>query len=425
MTSSGARLPRIFRARQKIHSRPLVNIEHTIAAELAQFELGSKTQPGATVAIGCSSRGIKNYGRIIGSLVREIRKAGLQPFLFPAMGSHGAATAAGQKRVVEEHGIDETELDVEIRSSQETITIGETDHGMPIYLDAIAANADFIIPVNRIKSHTEFSHSFESGVIKMMAIGMGKEQGATTYHRYIINHGYPSVLGGVAKHILATGKILFGLGIVEDGHCETSQVELLRPDTMFEQEARLLTQSIELSPRLPFDEVDVLMIDEMGKDISGAGFDSKVVGRILMPLISPEPETPRIKRIIACDLTDRSAGNADGVGVADFITDRLRDKIDLHALHVNAMAGSEPEHARIPMNFPSDRAALEAAIATIGVYTPETIKFIRIRNTKDLEVVYLSEGFRSEAQDHRDLTILDGSQDMQFDDEGNASRMEG
>ncbi len=167
------------------------------------------------------------------------------------------------------------------------------------------------------------------------------------------------------------------------------------------------------------------MIDEMGKDVSGAGFDSKVVGRILMPLISPEPETPRIKRIIACDLTDRSAGNADGVGVADFITDRLRDKIDLHALHVNAMAGSEPEHARIPMNFPSDRAALEAAIATIGVYTPETIKFIRIRNTKDLEVVYLSEGFRSEAQDHKDLTILDGSQDMQFDDRGNASRMEG
>ncbi len=156
------------------------------------------------------------------------------------MGSHGAATAAGQKRVVEEHGIDETELDVEIRSSQETITIGETDHGMPIYLDAIAANADFIIPVNRIKSHTEFSHSFESGVIKMMAIGMGKELGATTYHRYIINHGYPSVLGDVAKHILAMGKILFGLGIVEDGHCETSQVELLRPDTMFEQEARLL-----------------------------------------------------------------------------------------------------------------------------------------------------------------------------------------
>jgi hypothetical protein len=425
MPSSGAVIPKMFKVRQSIKSKPLIDIEGTIASEFARFELQSEIQPGATVAIGCSSRGIANYGRIIGGLVRELQKAGLKPFLFPAMGSHGAATAAGQKRVVEDHGIDEDELGVEIRSSQETVVIGKTELGMPIYIDAIADTADFIIPVNRIKSHTEFSHSFESGVIKMLAIGMGKEQGATTYHRYIINHGYPAVLGGVTKHILASGKVLFGLGIVEDGNCETSQVEVLRPETMFEQEARLLEQSIDLSPKLPFDELDVLMIDEMGKDISGAGFDSKVVGRILMPLISPEPETPRIKRIIACDLTERSAGNADGVGVADFITDRLRDKINMNALHVNAMAGSEPEHARIPMNLPNDRATLEAALATIGVNTPETVKVIRIRNTKDLETIYLSEGFRSFAVQREDLTILDDLQEMKFDNDGNTEAIGG
>lgn len=411
-------IPRVVRVRQTFRASPLDDVAGSVTAQIAALGLAGRVQQGASVAVGCSSRGIANYGEIVKATLDSLRDLGLRPFLFPAMGSHGAATAEGQKEVLEGYGLSEAAMGVPIRSSLETVHLGELPEGVPVQIDRYAQEADYIVLANRIKAHTEFTHDFESGLLKMMAIGMGKEAGATLYHKAFMIHGYPKIIQSVAERVMATGKVLFGVGIVEDAFCNTAAVEALPPERLIEREKALLRLSKELSPRLPFEDVDVLVIDEMGKDISGAGFDSKVVGRILMPLVSAEPESPRVKRIVVCDLTDKSAGNADGIGVADFITRRLYEKIDLDALYVNALAGSEPEHARIPMTMPSDRDAVAAGVNTVGLIAREDLRLLRIKNTLRLDELEMSEAYLAEAVARADLEVLSEPYELAFNAAG-------
>lgn len=376
--------------RQRMAARALADIPGAIAAQVAALAPELPVRPGATVAVGCSSRGIANYAVIVKAVVQSLQAAGYRPFLFPAMGSHGAASAEGQAAVLARAGIREADMGCPVVSSMEVQVLGQLPTGMPVAMDRTAFQADAFVVVNRIRPHTEFTHRFESGLMKMMAIGMGKEFGATLYHRYFMRHGYGATIQAIAETVMAARPLLFGVGIVEDGLAQTSEVRVIPARRLADEEAGLLERARSMVPRLPFEDLDVLVIDEMGKDISGSGFDTKVVGRLSMPLLGPDPERPRIKRLVVCDLTDVSQGNADGVGIADFITERLYRKIDRHALYVNALAGSEPEHARIPMVLPSAREAVAAGLATIGPVTAGAVRLARIANTRDLEVMAVS-----------------------------------
>ncbi len=411
--------PEMIRVRQNFPTQAVTDIASEVASQFEKLDLRNRVHRGATVAVGCSSRGIANYNSIVKATVDCLVQAGLEPFLFPAMGSHGAATAEGQKRVLEAYGITENFIGAPIRSSLDTVQIGETEDHLPVFVDKIASKADYLALINRIKPHTDFEHEFESGLLKMMAIGLGKEKGASTYHRAIMTYGYPRVVLSVARQVLDTGKIICGVGIVENGYAQTARIRVLGADEIITEEKVLLEEARRLAPALPFEDVDVLIIDEMGKDISGTGFDTKVVGRVLMPLVTREPETPRVKRIVVCDLTRKSQGNADGIGIADFVTRNLVDKIDFDALHVNALAAGEPERAKIPMTLKDPRKAIQSAIESVGLISVNELKLMRIKNTQKLDVIEVSSAYHKEIAERTDLETLSDARPMRFDRDGN------
>lgn len=411
--------PKMLRVRQKFEAPVVQDINQEILTQVEALGIKNKIKSGDSVAVACSSRGIANYSTIVKTTVQSLQQIGLKPFIVPAMGSHGAATAEGQKKVLENYGISADKMGVPIQSSLEVVQIGVTEDQVPICMDKLSFEADHIVPINRIKPHTEFEHNIESGLMKMMAIGLGKKEGAATCHQAIMTYGYPRVVLTVARKVLQSGKILFGVGIVENGYSQTAKIGVLKPAELEEGEKGLLKQSKRLSAHLPFEKVDVLIIDEMGKDISGTGFDTKVVGRILMPLVAKEPEIPKVKRIIVCDLTESTAGNADGVGIADFVTQRLVDKINLNALYVNAIAGAEPEHAKIPLTLKNDREGIGVAIRSMGLIPRNDLKIIRIKNTMCLGDVDISEAYKAELSRRKDLEIITEARPMAFDQKDN------
>jgi hypothetical protein len=409
----------MIRIRQRFEAPVVDDVAGEIEGQIEALRLEREVAPGQSVAVACSSRGIANYAEVASNVVAGLRRLGLDPFLVPAMGSHGAASAEGQQRVLEAYGLTADRVGAPIRSSLDVDRIGETPDGVPVCIDRHAHRADHIVLINRIKQHTEFDHEIESGLMKMLGIGLGKAEGAAIYHKAIMVYGYPRVITTVAHTVLQTAKILFGVGLVENGFAQTAQIAVAAADTLEATEKEALRLAKKLAPRLPFEEADVLIIDEMGKDISGAGFDTKVVGRILMPLLAEEPATPRIKRIVVCDLTEKTAGNADGIGIADFCTRRLVDKIDFAALHANALAGAEPEHAKIPLTLDTDRCAIRAAIDSVGLIPAEELKVIRIRNTMQLERMQVSSAYLDATKQSEHLEILGPPEPLAMDEEGN------
>lgn len=408
----------MIRIRQRFDCPVLDDIPGTVVSQIQNLGLERKVKPGQTVAVACSSRGIADYASLVHSIVHALRDLGLKPFIIPAMGSHGAATAEGQKRVLAKYGISEESMGVPVRSSLETVLTGETDDHIPVFLDKLASQANYIVLINRIKSHTDFESEIESGLMKMMAIGLTKKKGAAIYHQAFFRSGYSHVILSVARKILETGKILFGVGIIEDEHCRTSKVGVFRTEELEEKEKQFLKEAKNLEPRLPFEEVDILIVDEIGKDISGSGMDTKVIGRIHLPLVSEEPETPRIKRIVVCDLSEKSEGNALGVGLADFVTRRLVDKIDWEATRVNALIGGSPEHAKVPLTLPSDREAIMVAAESIGMVSTSALKIIRIRNTKSLGEIDVSLAYREEIEQRTDLQVIEEKGPLKFESDG-------
>lgn len=411
--------PHMMRIRQTFDDTALDDIPGEITGQLANLKLESSVKKGQTVAVACSSRGLANYGIIVKAVVSFLKQLKLDPFLIPAMGSHGAATAAGQKRVLEHLGIDEEDVAAPIRSSLEIVQIGETENHIPVYLDKLASEADHIVLINRIKKHTEFEHEFESGLLKMMAIGLGKQEGAATYHEAMLTYGYPGVILAVARKVMQDANLLFGVGTVENGYGQTARIGVGLKENIEEMEKELLTSAKAYAPSLPFDEADIILIDEMGKEISGTGFDTKVVGRIGLPLVTPEPERPKIKRIVVSDLTEGSEGNAVGVGIADIITQRLLDKIDMDALNMNTITGVCPEMGKIPLTVKNDYEAIEIAIKCVGLIPREKLKIMRIKNTALLSEVEISEAYEDEISKRDDLEVLSPKREMEFNAAGN------
>jgi len=413
------KLPCMIRVKQTFDDTTLDDITENIHSQIQNLGLEKRVKNGQTVAVACSSRGLSNYRIIVHAVISALKQLRLSPFIIPAMGSHGAATAAGQKRVLEHLGIVEEAVGAPIRSSLEVIRIGETEDHIPVYVDKLAAKADHIVLINRIKKHTEFDHEFESGLIKMMGIGLGKQEGAATYHEAMLTYGYPRVLLTVARKVMQHSNLLFGVGCVENGYGQTAAVGVCPKDNIEEMEKELFTSAKAYAPCLPFDEADIIIIDEMGKDISGTGFDTKVVGRIGLPLVTDDPEIPDIKRIVVCDLTEGSEGNAVGVGIADIITQRLLDKIDMDALNINTITGVCPEMGKIPLTMKNDQEAIEIAVKCVGLIPKEKLKIMRIKNTSRLSEVEVSEAYEQVLSTRADLDIINEKKAMEFDAAGN------
>jgi hypothetical protein len=333
------------------------------------------------------------------------------------MGSHGGGTADGQLDVLRHYGITEDSMGVPLRASMEVVQIGETPDGLPVWLDKYASEADHIGVINRVKPHTDFSGAIESGLFKMMTIGLGKYHGAQHYHRANVQYGYEHVIRTVGRTVLQHARIAFGLGIIENGYDQTAVIRAVGTPQFEATELELQALSKKLAARLPFDFIHLLIVEEIGKNISGTGMDTKVIGRI-MNIIEPPPTHPRILRIYARDLHDDSYGNAMGVGLADFVSRRLVNKIDPTATYINGLTGLSPESARIPITFDTDREAVEAALGTIGLVKPEEARIVRIQNTLLLEELDVSEALLPEVQQRDMLEILWGPKTLMFDRNG-------
>ena len=408
----------MVRVKQKFNTNPIQDIPKAIRSEFAKIKPQEQIAPEKSVAISAGSRGIANLATILAEIVSELKKIGATPFIVPAMGSHGGATGEGQKKIIQHYGITEDAMGAPIKSSMEVVDIGTTADGVPVLLDRNAAQADHIIVVNRIKPHTDFKGEIESGLMKMMAIGLGKQKAADHYHNVFMRLGYYHVLTSVAREIIRNCPIAFGFAVVENQRDETEIIQAIPANRIEETERELLIKAKALLPRIPFDPIDILIVDEMGKGISGAGMDPNVVARTVIPY-HQVPARPKITRIFVRDLSAGSEGNATGIGNADFTTRQLVEKIDRHATYMNAITSSCPEAVRIPPYYDNDREVIEAALKTIGDIAPENARIVRIANTLKLEEMMISEAMLTDTEQMDDLAIIGSVDTMKFDAHGN------
>jgi hypothetical protein len=346
---------------------------------------------GRRVAITCGSRGIDRIGEVVPAACRALCEAGAQPFIVPAMGSHGNATAEGQRKVLAEYGITEASSGVPIVSSMETVVVGRSPAGIEVAMDRAAFEAGRILLLHRVKPHTTFDGEVESGLMKMMAVGLGKLDGARHFHNHAMRLGFSEVILEMGRLALASGKIWAGVGLVENDEHRLAEVQAAPAAEVEALDRRLLLRARQLYARLPFSELDLLIVDEIGKNIAGTGMDPKVIGRPAQPDVALRLEgVTRIRRIYACDLTAESKGNANGIGLADVIHKRLFDKIDFPTSYTNGRAALNSHTLRLPMYFSSDAEALEFLLGNLGSPAPEQLRAARIRNTLALSELLAS-----------------------------------
>jgi len=409
------RLPRMFKVRQFFFRSPFLDLTVRLRKGLEEKGILRQITPGQRIALTVGSRNIAQLAQIVRLIVAEIRKLGASPLIIPAMGSHGGATSQGQLEVLNRLSIREAEVDAPFLSSMEVVDLGKTRTGIPLCTARAATEVDGILLLNRIKPHTAFGGQLGSGLIKMLTVGLGKKRGAEVFHRYGLRYGFVSVLSEMGRALLGSLPILGGVAIIEDYYHQIAQLEVLGSEQILESEPSLLERSRQLMGRLPFKEIDLLIVDEMGKDISGSGMDTNVIARGIDPL----PPEPSIKRIVVRDLTEATHGNAFGVGLADFIPKRLLHKIDFNVTLVNLLTAGAPEKGKQPPVLASDREAIEAAIESLGQREPEEIKLVRIKNTLELEEIWVGEGLLPEVEAREALQIRGPLEEMKFDEEGN------
>ena len=410
-------LPKMYRVRQSFDDSRIENIGQAVAAELDKLSLAA-IKPEQRVAITAGSRGIADIADVLKAVVDYLKTVDARPFIFPAMGSHGGATAEGQTAVLEQLGITESYLKAPILSSMDATKIGRTADGVPVFVDQHALTADHIVVVNRIKSHTKFKAPVESGLMKMMAIGMGKLKGAEYYHKAAIQYTFPRIIMDAARLVIRKTPLICALGIVENAYGKTALISAMKPDDIENEEKALLLRSKKMMAKLPFNDIDLLIVDEMGKDISGVGIDPNVTGRN-RDLLGVFDHPVQIKRLFVRDLTAKSKGNAIGVGLTDITTQRLVDKIDYAVTYKNCITSLSIEKAAVPMHFETDREAIAVGLGSMGLISPDKSKIVRIKNTSRLEMVAVSEAFAAELKNRPDLAIIGQSQEMEFDAEDN------
>jgi hypothetical protein len=408
--------PQMFRVRQRFEAPRIADIPATVRAELDRISVASRIRPGQSVAITAGSRGIANIAVIIRSIVEVLKKIGAQPFIVPAMGSHGGGTAEGQRMILESYGMTEEFTGAPIRATMEVDTIATTSDGIPIYFDRYAHQADHVVVVGRVKPHTGFVGEIESGLFKMMMIGLGKHVGASLYHRAIVKHSFDRIIRTVGYTVLERCRIAFGVGIVENGYDETAKIEAVPPDQFEEREKALLILAKKWMPKLPVRTADLLIVDRMGKNISGSGMDTNIIGR---KHNAPAEDQPRITRVFVRELTPETHGNAAGIGLADFTTNRLVRSMDYQATVINCLTGAHPEAAVTPIHYETDREVIDAALMTIGLQPPETSRIVRIADTLRIGELEVSEACRADLEGRPDVEVVEPSYSLGFDRAGN------
>jgi hypothetical protein len=388
-------LPRFVLAEQHFPNRAIQNIPDHIRRELASSGISSRVPKGARIAIGVGSRGISNIGTIVKSVVGFWKEQGAQPFIFPAMGSHGAASAEGQADVLAHYGIHEATMGAPVVSSLDVVSLGKTPEGIEAFCDKNAYEADGIFLVGRVKWHTDFSGALESGLFKMMAIGLGKFAGARQYHTFAYKLGLEQVIRGAGSKVVETGKVLGGLAIQEGAHHETAgliAVDFSKGrDAIIAQEEAILREVKSWMAKLPAPEIDILIVDEIGKNISGAGMDTKVINRSVQAHYNPFPDLPEVHRIYARGITDLSYGSAVGIGLADVVHGRMLNGIDWKPTIINSLTASTPAAIRTPIHFDNDREVLTKLAPTVGKTDLSEVTYCRIRNTLELVHIAVSE----------------------------------
>jgi len=387
--------PRFVHVQQAFPNRAIADIGGYVRHELSQADFSARVPKGARIAIGVGSRGISNIGAIVKAVVAFWKEQGAEPFIFPAMGSHGAATAEGQLDVLTHYGIHEATMGVPVLSSLDVVPIGTTPDGIQTFMDKNAYEADGVFLVARVKWHTDFDGALESGLFKMMAIGLGKFAGARQYHTFAYRSGLERMIRSVGTSIFGTGKVLGGIAIQEGAHHETAGLTAVTSakglEAMMAHEEALLREVKSWMAKLPAPEIDILIVDEIGKDISGAGMDTKVINRSVQGQYNPWPNTPVVQRVYARGLTKHTYHSAVGLGMADMVHDRLVNDTDWKPTYINSLTASTPACVRTPIHFPSDFEVLSNLAPTVGKLDLSTVTYCRIVNTLQLIDVTVSE----------------------------------
>lgn len=395
---------RLLLVRQKFPDLRLADVGVEALNQLQQVELAAQVKPGARIAIGVGSRGIANIATIVRSVVDYWRAHGMTPFIFPAMGSHGAATAEGQADVLARYGISEPSMRCPIVSRLDVVSLGQTSDGIEVFMDAAAHAADAVMIVARVKWHTTFSGRLESGLMKMTAIGLGKFAGAQKYHTHAQRLGLEHVIRTAGRRVLQSGKLIGAVAIVEDAYHNTAKIEAVPARDIEQRDEENLALAKSYMPKLPCD-LDVLIVDRMGKNISGTGMDAKVVNRGPACEYNPWPGLPSIQRIFVRELDPETHGNALGIGMADVTTERLVDQIDWEPTRINALSSGLTSRIRVPAHFPSDRECLQWVSATAGKTNVEDLTYGWIRDTLSLDRLAISDNLRSSVESQPQIEI--------------------
>lgn len=392
----------LSKIKQHFRNNSIPDLKAELSGELEKFR--PLVTAGARIAIAVGSRGINNSKLIVSETIDFLKSINAVPFIVPAMGSHGGATAKGQEEILASYGITEKSVGAPVISSMDVVELPKGNSPIPVFMDKNAFESDGIILINRIKLHTDFHGTYESGLVKMSVIGLGKEKQASAVHRYGV-YGLAVLMPQIAKLVFSSGKIIGGIALVENAYDETMMVKALRGDEIFDREPELLQISKENMPSFPVDKIDVLIVDRIGKDISGVGLDPNIIGRIRITG-QKEPDTPQITSIVLSNITENSHGNAIGIGLADVITRKLYDRINFHVTYTNIKTSNFLERAKIPLVAENDREAFEIAFKSCGYLEPGAEKIIRIHDTLHLEEMYVSQAVMTNLKNKNEIEVI-------------------
>ena len=406
---TGTTFPAMYRVRQQLDTTFIEDVAGIVHRELARCNLEDKVRPGQSAAVTVGSRGIHDLAVIVSAAIEHLKDLGLKPFIIPAMGSHGGATAKGQAQVLQDLGITESSVGAPVVSNMDTVSLGRLESGAEVYFARDALEADHLVVINRVKPHTVLRDDVESGLCKMLAVGCGRQKGASNMHKYDL----AASIVPAARLILEQAPVLCGLAIVENASERTHTIRSALPYEFIDVDRALLKEAKGLFPRIPLDDLDILVVDEMGKNISGAGVDPNVVG---FRRRDGGPRQPDYRILIVLDLTPQSHGNAMAIGMVDLTTRRVIDKIDLQATYTNALTSGLLSGACLPMALENDRAALAAALSQVP--QPDRVRMVRIVNTLSLETFWATEAVLPELRDQEGITVDDTPLALEFDDEG-------
>jgi hypothetical protein len=415
--------PKMQEVAQTYPASPKLDFHAIIEKQFADSGLRERVKPGMRLALGVGSRGITNIKEIATAVIDILRKAGAKPFIIPAMGSHGGATSEGQLEMLASYGITAQSMGVPIEAGMEVKTIGSGFGELDVVFSAPALAADGIVVLNRVKPHTDFRGNLGSGIQKMLVIGFGKQVGANNAHQASAHRGYENVLREFAKTILGKVPVFCGIALLEDQHHQTAEIAVIRPENIVQEENKLFQKAQALLARLPIDDIDLLIVDRIGKDISGSGMDTNVIGRDIngytSALHAEGTITPHISRIFVRDITPASSGNGQGLGMADFTTARLVKSLNLQYMYMNALTSLGLLPAKIPIYFDNDRQAIHAALASLATPDTERLRVVRIADTLNLEHFHASESCVAEMEGRPGVTAAGQSRAMAFDSADN------